>query len=42
MLKDAGINYFEKQEGRIKPADFVELDYDRKLNYEYKIKFNEL
>jgi hypothetical protein len=40
MLKDAGVNYFEKKEGQIKPADFVELDYDRKLNYEYKIQFN--
>jgi hypothetical protein len=41
MLKDAGVNYFEKKEGQIKPSDFVELDYDRKLNYEYKIQFNE-
>jgi hypothetical protein len=41
MLKDAGLNYFEKKEGQIKPSDFVELDYDRKLKYEYKIRFNE-
>jgi hypothetical protein len=41
MLKDAGVNYFEKKEGQIKPSDFVELDYDRKLNYEYRIRFNE-
>jgi hypothetical protein len=40
MLKDVGLNYFEKEEGKIKPTDLIELDYDRKLNYEYKIKFN--
>jgi hypothetical protein len=39
MLKDAEINYFEKEGGQIKPTDLIELDYDRKLNYEYKIKF---
>jgi hypothetical protein len=42
MLKDAGLNYFEKEEGKIRPTDLIELDYDRKLNYEYKIKFNEI
>jgi hypothetical protein len=42
MLKDVGLNYFEKEEGQIKPTDLIELDYDRKLNYEYKIKFNEI
>jgi hypothetical protein len=41
MLKTAGINYFDKKEGQIKPTDFIELDYDRKLRYKYKIKFNE-
>jgi hypothetical protein len=39
MLKMADINYFGKKEGQIKPTDFIELDYDRKLRYEYKIKF---
>jgi hypothetical protein len=39
MLKEAGIHYFEKNEGRIKPTDLVELDYYRKLRYEYEIKF---
>jgi hypothetical protein len=38
MLKDVGLNYFEKEEGKIKPTDLIELDYDRKLHYEYKIK----
>jgi hypothetical protein len=42
MLKDAGLNYFEKEEGKIRPTDLIELDYNRKLNYEYKIKFNEI
>jgi hypothetical protein len=41
MLKMAGINYFDKKDGRIKPTDLIELDYYRKLHYEYEIKFNE-
>jgi hypothetical protein len=40
MLKIAGINYFDKREEQIKPTDFIELDYERKLKYEYMIKFN--
>jgi hypothetical protein len=40
MLKTAGINYFDKKEEQIKPTDFIELDYDRKLKYEYKIRLN--
>jgi hypothetical protein len=40
MLKNAGINYFEGEEGKIKPTDLIELDYYRKLKYEYEIKFN--
>jgi hypothetical protein len=39
MLKMAGIGYFEKKEGQIRPTDFIEMDYERKLRYEYKIKF---
>jgi hypothetical protein len=41
MLKIAELNYFEKKDGKIKPTDFVEMDYYRKLKYEYEIKFNE-
>jgi hypothetical protein len=41
MLKEVGINYFEKKEGQIKPADLIELDYYRKLKYDYEINFNE-
>jgi hypothetical protein len=40
MLKIVDINYFEKKEGQVKPTDFIEMDYDRKLRYEYRIKFN--
>jgi hypothetical protein len=41
MLKLVDVNYFEKQDGKIKPTDLVEMDYERKLKYEYKIQFNE-
>jgi hypothetical protein len=40
MLKIVEINYFEKKDEQIKPTDLVELDYYRKLTYEYEIKFN--
>jgi hypothetical protein len=42
MLKDVGLNYFEKKDGQIKPTDLIELDYYRKIKYEYQIKFNEM
>jgi hypothetical protein len=42
MLKYAGLHYFEKEGGQIKPTDLIELDYDRKLRREYKITFNEI
>jgi hypothetical protein len=42
MLKDTGLIYFEKKDGQIKPTDLIELDYYRKLKYEYEIKFNEV
>jgi hypothetical protein len=41
MLKSVGLNYFERKDGQIKPTDLIELDYYRKLKYEYEIKFNE-
>jgi hypothetical protein len=40
MLKIAEINYFEHKDWQIKPTDLIELDYYRKLKYEYEIKFN--
>jgi hypothetical protein len=39
MLKTAGLNYFEKKEGHVKPTDFAELDYYRKLEFDYEISF---
>jgi hypothetical protein len=42
MLKLAGVNYFEREDGKIKPTDLVELDYERKLRYEYKIQFGDV
>ena len=41
MLKMTEINYFNKKDGQINPTDLIELDYYRKLKYEYEIKFNE-
>jgi hypothetical protein len=40
MLKAADAQYFEKRDGEIKPTDLIELDYYRKLFFEYEIKFN--
>lgn len=39
MLKLAGLNYFDKKEGEVRPTDFIELDYHKKLEYCYEIKF---
>ena len=33
LLEKAGIGYFSKNPARIRPTDFVELDYSRKLIY---------
>jgi hypothetical protein len=41
MLRIVGVNYFEKEDGQITPTDLIELDYEKKLKYEFKIKFNE-
>jgi len=37
MLKAAGLNYFEKKPEEVKPTDFVELDYKRKLEYHSQV-----
>jgi hypothetical protein len=42
MLKTVDLNYFEKKDGQIKPTDLIEMDYYRKLKYEYEIKFNKI
>jgi hypothetical protein len=41
MLKDAGLQYFDKPDAEVKPMDLIELDYQRKLEYVYEIKFND-
>jgi len=40
-LKYAGLAYFEKIDGTVKPTDLIELDYHRKLKFSYEIFFNE-
>jgi uncharacterized membrane protein len=42
MLKIADVNYFDRKEEQIKPTDFIELDYERKLRYERKISFSKV
>lgn len=39
MLKIADLNYFEYNAANVKPMDFVELDYHRKLEFVYEITF---
>ncbi len=39
LLEYAGVNYFKKDRNNIKPTDLVELDYYKKLKFEYEIKF---
>lgn len=33
MLEHAGLNYFEKDAAHVKPTDFIELDYFRRLDF---------
>jgi hypothetical protein len=39
MLQVAGVAYFDKQPGDVRPTDFIELDYKRQLQYVSEIKF---
>ncbi len=39
LLRHAGIQYFEPNPAGIKPTDLVELDYHRKLEFAYEIRF---
>jgi len=39
MLKLADLHYFDKKDTTVKPTDFVELDYRRKLEFAYEIQF---
>lgn len=42
MLELAGLNYFEKDAARVRPTDFVELDYYRNLEFVTEITFDNL
>ena len=37
MLDLAGLSYFSMKDGRVKPTDFIELDYRRTLRFEYEV-----
>lgn len=39
MLKLAGVHYFNKKAGEVRPTDLIELDYYKKLKFVYEIKF---
>lgn len=39
MLKLAHVDYFDKPAGDVRPTDFIELDYYKKLEFCYEIKF---
>ncbi len=39
MLKLAEVQYFSKKEGEVRPTDLIELDYYKKLEFVYEIKF---
>ncbi len=39
MLSLVDLNFFEKAAGDVRPTDFIELDYYKKLAFEYEIKF---
>lgn len=40
MLQCAGLDYFTDKGGNVKPTDFVERDYHRKLQFDYEIYLN--
>lgn len=39
MLKLADIAYFDMKPGEVRPTDFIEQDYYKKLTFEYELKF---
>lgn len=39
MLQEAGLQYFDKCPGEVRPTDLVELDYRRKLEFVEEITF---
>lgn len=42
MLKVGELNYFDKKPEEVRPTDFVELDYERKLEYCTRIFINDI
>lgn len=42
MLKEVGLQYFESPKTQVKPSDFVEKDYHRKLHFVNEIKLSEI
>ena len=42
MLKKAELQYFQSAATKVRPSDFIEKDYYRKLEYCYELKFKEL
>jgi hypothetical protein len=40
MLEYSGLSYFKKRDSEVKPTDFVELDYRRRLEFVYELRLN--
>ena len=40
ILDSASLAYFVKSNGKVEPADFIEFDYKRHLQFEYEYQFN--
>lgn len=38
MLRMAGLAYFDKKDGTVRPTELIELDYRRRLEFVYEIK----
>lgn len=41
LLDMAGLTYFEKAPGEVRPTDFIEQDYHRRLEFVDEIRFNQ-
>ena len=39
MLQLAGVAYFSMKPGEVRPTDFIEQDYYKKLKFAYELKF---
>jgi hypothetical protein len=39
MLEYAGLQYFNNKAGNVRPTDLIEMDYYKKLKFEYEMKF---